>query len=561
LSFPLVNCRWLLIVIAAGCGTVASAATETLTYVLTPRPAEGRLDVELTWRTHGRPASRLCVAKQWGTVSDVPALLGDLTFEGANSVQGSRACWDITHEVGAVLRCSYSVDAGQREFSWENTYHPLTTETFFHGMGSAFLLSPAPGGSMPAEYDVLLRWKLPEGWKAACSWGMGRTVGAPLSSEALRRSVYLAGELVTERVPVEGAKSVTVAMLDSFEFSAAELAEFAARVIAQQCAFMHEEDFPDFVVTAIPVGEPVSAGSLHISGMGLHHSFALCVAPRASLTEGVQHLFAHELFHYWNGGVLAPADADEPVDWLIEGFTDYYALRILYESGCWTPQTYARWINRHLREYDANPARNISNEEARQRYWSERATAGEVVYQRGLLLGLRWHRLARDKGVREGVDKLFLGLVDRARRGGFQLTNAGVRRVGQELLGSWFASEFDRYVERAETIDVPADALAPDFIGRTKTVYEFELGFDRARSLSEMRVVGLASGSAAARAGLREGDELLGWAVHGDPDRQIRLQVQRDKQIRTISYYPRGDRRQVLQFRPRGSRVTAAEEE
>jgi predicted metalloprotease with PDZ domain len=284
--------------------------------------------------------------------------------------------------------------------------------------------------------------------------------------------------------------------------------------------------------------------------MGLYHSFALCVAPEGKLTDGVEHLFAHELFHTWNGRMLRAEDPQELVYWFVEGFTDYYALRILYESGRWTPAVYAKWTNRHLREYAANPAQNATNDAIKAGFWTERDTVGEVAYQRGLLLGLRWHKLAREHDVADGVDRLFTALVERGRDDGHRLSNEVIRKAGGELLGAWFLPEFDRYVVDAATVDVPADGLAPDFAGKVKAVYEYVLGFDRERTLAEQRVRGLVAGTPAATAGLAEGDELAGWTIPGDADKKVELKVRREGKVKTITYFPRGARTEVLQFTP-----------
>lgn len=527
----------------------ALATAETLTYVLTPQPAEGRLRVELTWQTEGRTVSELCVSQRWGTVEDVPGLLKEISFEGGVLERRESACWVVSHRRGAGLNCRYVVDTGRRELDWSSIHFPVTTRSFFHGTGNAFLLVPRARAGGSQEYEVLLRWELPRGWQAVCSWGSGPHVGAQLSVDDLRHSLYLAGVLDTHVIEVAGAGKLTVAMPRSFGFDVESLGRMAAEIIAAQCAFMEEGAFPPFVVAAVPVAGRSLAGQARLSGMGLYRSLALFLPATGGLTEAVEHMFAHENFHHWNGQMLRAAEPQGLVYWFTEGLTDYYALRILYESGRWTAQTYAEWINRHLREYYANPARNVSNQQIEAEYWRQRDTVGEVPYQRGLLLGLRWHRLARDCGVSEGVDRLFKVLVERGRQEGFRLTNEAIRQAGVELLGKWFGTEFDRYVVAGETIEVPTDALAPGLIGRAQVVHQYELGFDRERSLREQRICGLVRESAAERAGLREGDELLGWSIHGEPDQKVQLQVRRGNKLKTISYYPRGARQEVLQFR------------
>ena len=536
----------LLVAALAVAGAASARATETLHYILEPKFGEGRLHVDLTWETGQRTQSALRVSEQVGPIDDVPAMLRDVRCSRSYRRQG--AIWVMEHRAGETLRCTYDVVPGRQEFdAWEYMHAPITTAEFFHGLGNAFLMVPNTGPGVPEEFEVVVRWRLPAGYQAVCSWGSGRSVGARMRARDLRHSVYLAGKLARTTV-AEGGREVTVALVDRFGFTVEDFAAMTAAIIGQQCAFMGESNFPDFVVTAIPVGQPVKAGDARLAGSGLYNSFALFVAPEARLDDAVEHLFAHELFHYWNGRVLEAEQPERLVYWFIEGFTDYYALRLLYESGRWEAKTYAKWINRHVREYYLNPALNATNEEIERDYWNKRGTVGEVAYQRGLLLGLRWHRLARQKGVSEGVDRLMRTLVNRGREGGLRAANPVIRQVGVETLGAWFADEFDRYVTRAETIELPADVLAPRLVGRLTEVYAYELGFDRERSLKERAVRGLVGGSAAERAGLREGDRLVGWTLQNDPDVPTRLQVQRGERVETITYYPRGQKRSVVQF-------------
>lgn len=528
-------------------GTTGVASAEMLAYTLRPDPDEGVLQVELRWETSARTRSYLAVSPRWGNIQDVSALLRGVRCEGGTLAQrGSK--FAVRHGRNATLRLRYTVEPGKREFAWDTTYYPITTERFFCGMGNAFLLVPLTGEGLPGSYSVTLRWALPAGWKAACSWGVGPHIGDRVAPADLRHSVYLAGELETKTVE-RGGLSISVAMVDRFRFDIDAFAAMAASIVAAQNNFMGETRFPPFVVTAIPVGEAVKRGDARLSGSGLYRSFALYVAPRAELTDAVEHLFAHELFHYWNGRILGAEQPEKLCYWFTEGFTDYYALRILFESGYWDAEQYAKWVNRHLREYHRNPAKNVSNARIAADYWKERDTVGEVPYQRGHMLALRWHALAQERGG-GSLDQFFKTLVERGRTQGLALTNERIKQAGRELLGSWFTEEFARYVEEAKTVVVPEDALRPALRGDYAFVYEYELGFDRERSLRRSRVEGLVKGSAAARAGLREGDELLGYRIYGEVDKQIELQVLRGETIKTIRYYPRGDRMQVLQFAP-----------
>jgi len=357
--------------------------------------------------------------------------------------------------------------------------------------------------------------------------------------------------LTTRKVDAEG-RTVTVAMPESFDFSIDDFAKFTSEVIGEQCRFMGEKSFPSFVITAIPVGGKLREGDTRLAGSGLYNSFALFVPPGAKIDDAVEHLFAHELFHFWNGRVLGARQPERLVYWFVEGFTDYYALRILFESKRWNAATYAKWLNKHLREYAANPAATATNADINSRYWSDRDTVGQVAYQRGLALGLRWHKLARQKGVADGVDRLFMSLVNRGRAEGFQVGNDDIRAAGVKLLGPWFADEFDAYATRAGVVPVPADALAPDLTGVMREHYDFQLGFDRVKTMRDKKIRGVVPASAAAAAGLRDGDELTGWTIPPNADQEVVLQIKRGGEAKEVRYQPRGVKRSVLQFEPAG---------
>ncbi len=523
-----------------------AAPPETLRYELAPDFDAGVLRVAIEWHTGRRTQSALRVSERVGRVRDIPGLLHNVRIDGGR-VRHKGAVWIIKHRPGATIRCNYTVDPQRRRFaSLDEIHYPITTRGFFHGLGNAFLLAPAPMGATPDAFEVVLRWKLPAGCKAACSWGVGRHVGARLRAADLSHSVYLAGRLRTARRERAG-RVVSVALVPQFAFSADDFAAMAARIIAAECGFMHETDFPEFVVTAIPVGDPLGPGEARLAGSGLYHSFAMFVAPEARIDDAVEHLFAHELFHYWNGRTLRAARPERLVYWFVEGFTDYYALRILYESGYWQPATYLKWINKHIRGYYRNPALHATNADIQRDYWNRRQTVGEMAYQRGLMLGLRWHARARRAGVASGLDRLMITLVDRGRKGE-ELSNALVRQAGICALGSWFGDEFDRYVVRAETIDLPADALGPEFVGRPTALYSYELGFDKQRSQADRRVRGLVPGSAAQRAGLRSGDRIVAWNLYADPDQRCKVKIRRDGQTRVITFLPRGRKERLMQF-------------
>jgi predicted metalloprotease with PDZ domain len=542
-----------LFVTAAGIWTGSAQAAESLTYVLRPQPDAGVLQVELTWRTAGRNLSALCLSGSYGSVPDSKSLLRNLRVRGAKTGSEAGSCWRMRHGSRAELRVTYEVPSVQQAFDWTHTHHPLTTADFFHGVGTTFLLVPQPGtGRAGDTYQVIVRWDLPAGWRAACSWGVGRTVGAMLPVDDLRQAVYMAGKLDVERVEAAAGLDVTAVGPADSDVDVPALGKFVAKVLAGQAAFAGETELDGLVVTIVPTGT-AEVGQQRLQGAGFADSMTLWLPPGVQMTTAMEHLVAHELFHTWNGQLIRPASPMSQVMWFTEGLTDYYAARLLWEDGVWSDGALAEWVNGRLRAYAVNPAaESAAGTSARSRE--------ALAYQQGLLLGLRWHALARERGMASGLDAWFRLLLDRARRdSGFRVDARGLRAAGVSALGGWFGGEFDRYVERGARIDVPEDALGAGFESVTGEAFEYDAGFDIESTRTKKAVSGLLPGSAAAQAGLREGDSVIAWYLSGDPSVEVRVKVRRGEEDEWIVYFPRGAGIDVQQFRPVSKRHEGTE--
>ena len=54
-------------------------------------------------------------------------------------------------------------------------------------------------------------------------------------------------------------------------------------------------------------------------------------------------------------------ETDQSSQWLTEGFTDYFARRMLLRSQAWQPQTTIAEWNAMLHDYDVSPVREAPN--------------------------------------------------------------------------------------------------------------------------------------------------------------------------------------------------------
>lgn len=107
-------------------------------------------------------------------------------------------------------------------------------------------------------------------------------------------------------------------------------------------------------------------------------------------------------------------------------------------------------------------------------------------------------------------------------------------------------SGFDSIIIRGEDFIPDSDAFGPYFERVPAKLSVFELGFDEMKNLysPEKRIAGLLKGSAADRAGLQNGDQILNKvdlnALRNGENRQLKLDVRRGNKTLEIEYLPRG---------------------
>ena len=99
-----------------------------------------------------------------------------------------------------------------------------------------------------------------------------------------------------------------------------------------------------------------------------------------------------------------------------------------------------------------------------------------------------------------------------------------------------------------------SDAFGSCFERTQKSLRRYELGFDSAVLIEPKRIVrGLVAGSAAALAGLQDGDIIVKPvpqdAIQGDQQATLTLLVQRGEEQLSITYLPRGETVDAYQWR------------
>jgi hypothetical protein len=561
----LLLCPWIL----ASCATPEAAPAEWPAELsLELRLAADPLAVDLAFAFPGDAdgVTEVELAESWGGVGPQRKDLEQLTLEGADGaalpleVLGPHR-WRARHapRERLVVRAHLprNTEAFRADFREHTFYRPILEPGLLHAIGHLFL--PVPdhlAWTEPRAVELSYPGFAEAGWSVADSFGTGagpRRTRASLGD--LRHALFLAGELDLHRP--EGAPGLVVALArHGFDFDGGELAGVVARILSLERGLMADPGGRHYLVSAIAVGERGERGFSY-GGTGLTGAFALFLQPNADLALGAQgglelrRLLAHEGFHEWNGVRLPLASPEEPCYWFSEGFTDYFARRVLRLAGWLDDATYAEDLSRRLAEYHTSAAKNRDAADLGAAFWTDPAAQRQPYLRGDVVACLLERELARASGGERDLAAFMRGLLEDASATGLPLDQeALLARIAREA-GDGVAATIRRIVVDGETATLPPDTFGPAFALGERTVYAFDPGFDVDGSLAQHAAVGVRPAGPAALAGLVEGQEIRGFSIYnGDSERPIELVVVEDGAERALEFLPRGVAHVVPAVRP-----------
>ena len=241
---------------------------------------------------------------------------------------------------------------------------------------------------------------------------------------------------------------------------------------------------------------------------------------------------AHEICHTWIGVAGSGVRFDGPEGsfyWFTEGFTVHYTRALLLRDGLATPAEFLDDLRDQTERFAVNPDKALPNEAIVKGFFTS-DTINKLPYDRGMLYAAELDAAIRAKsGGKRSLDDLIFGLLESARSLAKTSATSDAptpkdsatastlpaslfrERVGA-LLGPEGQARYDAVIVRGEAPAPPSDAYGPCFKAVKKAIPRFELGFDVA-SYKDDKLTGLVRGSAADRAGLREGDHVKGSGV------------------------------------------------
>lgn len=397
-------------------------------------------------------------------------------------------------------------------------FHPVIMPTYFEINGKNALIVPKldPETPVAAHFDF---HALPPKWTLATSFGATANRGAYCQSasgtrnDVLSRALFAAGDFRIHRFQI-GRRPAVLAARGDWLFTDEQAIEEIQRTVGIVRDFWHDDSFPYFLVTLKPYDQDHGSSD----GSAFTNAFWMYVSRLDSL-DRVLPTLAHESFHAWDLGKMGPYESYADFNWFHEGFTQYYAYKLVYLAGLMPLATYIDNLNRDLRLYPG--------------------TADPYIRGRVIALWLDGEIRAESQGKKSLDNVMFDMVADHEQA----ITLTRILRTADRYLLPAAQSELEAAANKGVGLLPRADALphCTALTVATKQLRLFDLGFDVRASERAGKIVGVEQGGPAYKAGMRDDEKLTSEDFYNRrPDSLAKFGVEVAGESKMIEYYPQG---------------------
>ncbi|KSB87299.1 hypothetical protein AS593_22905 [Caulobacter vibrioides] len=514
-----------------------SVAPESIAYVVSPVMKDGdltALEITAAFKADADGETKLSLPDNWMGRSGVWRNLSDLTVEGADSVaEDTPKARIVRSRPGRRLVLRYRVNntlKGEPAQSDSYPSEPWIRPSWFYVDGVSALITVDGREDRAASF----RWG--EGWPK--DFKLASNLEDAGWDEDARQSVLIGGR----DLRIVRAGPVRLAIRGAYAFTNAELSGALEAILRAERGFFGDDQKRPFLVTAQSLA-PQSGASFH--GTGKHQAFAMAATANMTLDD-MRVLLAHEIFHAWNPSRLGKPFGPRGY-WFSEGFTDFYARRLMARERQFTPQAFVAAWNETLRDYATSPAIAMPGDEAAGKFWTD-PYADKLAYQRGALLAAIW-----DMQLRRAGSSLDAVLQDQARARDRDPKVTMVRAFVEtaKVHGLDVTADIEAHIDQGRPIRLPADAFLPCATVTDVSAPKFDRGFEpQTDDKGTMTVADLREDSGAYRAGLRNGMVIVErrQGRGGDAATPYELVVREgDGPVRVVTFLPQGTKTERYQ--------------
>lgn len=354
------------------------------------------------------------------------------------------------------LHISYSIVQDFKEPLYNHhRYRPIITKEYFHILGMRLFMIPSvlyKKAEDMAKIHVL--WKdIPQKGIFHSSFGKDTEQVFEVGQEDLFASFFVGGDFRKYQFEYKNKPVYFVTRGKWASFSDDEIFEVLQETIAFQNKFWKDSINELFSVSLIPTEEK---NGYSVGGSGFSNSF-ISFASNNQFTgkETMSWLYNHELLHKWIARTIQNENEVQQY-WFSEGFTDYYAYKLLLKNNKISLEDYLKKLNEILKLHQKDPVNSIPNATMTfSEYWGNYKRYQKLPYRRGLIYAFLIDTEIKKKyDQKQSLDNLMWDLLAMAKADdNMRLNEALFETMLEKYLDKEAVDEFRDYILEGKLID------------------------------------------------------------------------------------------------------------
>lgn len=317
--------------------------------------------------------------------------------------------WSYEAEKGTLVKLTYRVELDHEKHDWSGGIDGVAYKQdhgVFYSGRSLFVMNGTGSPSITVNFEV------PENWKVSTVWDhsdLGKHTFKVRNYDQLSESMIFAGEheqFLFEREGFElllalGGKEI-IAKKQEYEDLASGVLDYYIELMGGVPNPSPQNPFH----RALVIINPYEQADGEVIGNSISILESTQADPMAQMIS--RFVYAHELFHLWNGKSFFPSDMR--CEWFKEGVSNYYTLKALQRVGVLNEETFFALLNGFFyKRYASDPgvgSLSMTDGNEKHDHWG-------LVYSGGLFAGISQDIIIRKATNNEhSLDDIMRGLFN-----------------------------------------------------------------------------------------------------------------------------------------------------
>ena len=340
-------------------------------------------------------------------------------------------------------------------------YRPILDKNYFHILGMRLLMIPE--GVFDKENSkekITFNWgTIPNNGLFHSSFGVDKKQDLEITEEELNASFFVGGDFRRYMFDYKGDSIYFITRGDWKYFYDEDIFNILKETIRFQNDFWNDPRKGIYSVSLLPTYEPWTTISkaYSVGGSGLPNSFISFASNNEGVTQKkISWLYNHELLHKWISRTIKNDNEVEQY-WFSEGFTDYYAYKLMLKNDKINVEEFIETINKEvIIPHYKDPINTIPNSELTfQKYWSNYNLYQKLPYRRGLLYAFLIDTQIKEQSTFVwSLDNLMKDLLEMSLSDeDLRLNNVLFKELLTKYLNCQALTDFENYIVNGQLID------------------------------------------------------------------------------------------------------------